>query len=134
MKTVIESYVGIWAIMLFLMLCISFTSINMNVVQARNIYNSVRSEVMASNGAVVNSTGPFTYNSSDASHGANCISAAKDGYQFSYKITRQSAVDSDKTADNQTFKYNSIYKIELKYTYAVPLFGEQVYLISGLAY
>ena len=122
MKTVIESYVGIWAIMLFLMLCISFTSINMNVVQARNIYNSVRSEVMASNGAVVDSTGPFTY------------SAAKDGYQFSYKITRQSAVDSDKTADNQTFKYNSIYKIELKYTYAVPLFGEQVYLISGLAY
>jgi hypothetical protein len=108
----------------------------MNVVQARNILNDVKAQVSASNGSIVDNTNTYTYKSID-----NGITLADNGYSFEYTITRQSLYTdasgnnyyTDATRDN-TFQYNNLYKIELKYRYVVPIFGKQVYPISTLVY
>ena len=69
------------------------------------------------------------------------IALANSGYSFEYKITRQSLykdangndIYEDALRDN-TFMYNNLYKVELKYRYTVPLFGKQVYPITSLVY
>lgn len=127
MRSVLESYIGIWLIMLFLMLCIGFTSINMNIGQARTIYNSIRAEVQASNGYVVPASNVKEYNS--VSDG---ITIKDKGYSFTYTVKRLSLDDGINRADDETFEYNDIYRIDLKYSYSVPIFGRQVYPISGL--
>lgn len=134
MKNVIEMYLGIWVIMILLYLCLAFTSINMNVVQARNILNTVKEEVRASNGGVLKDNLTYTVKSKDKG-----VTLANNGYSFEYKITKQSlytdkngnSIYEDATKDS-TFIYNNVYKIELKYRYTVPLFGIQVYPISTL--
>jgi hypothetical protein len=137
LKNIIEGYIGIWIVMLLLYLCLAFTTINMNVVQAKNILNDVKAQVSASNGSIVDSsTNEYSYKSSD-----NSITLKNNGYSFEYKITRQSLykdasgndVYDDATRDN-TFQYNNLYKIELKYRYVVPIFGTQVYPITTLVY
>lgn len=129
MKSVIESYIGIWLIMLFLMLCIAFTSINMNIGQARTIYNSIRAEVQASNGYIVpTDTNVKSYSSLDG----DVATLQKDGYKFTYTVTRLSLDSGIDRADDETFEYNDIFQIDLKYEYSVPIFGKQVYPISGL--
>ena len=49
--------------MLFLVLCIAFTSINLNVVQARKMYNDIKSQVQASNGINIPASGEYTFDS-----------------------------------------------------------------------
>ena len=129
-------YVGIWVIMILLYLCLAFTSINMNVVQARNLLSNIKSEVSASNGAILGNNIEYTFKSKDKG-----ITIKDNGYSFEYKITKQSlynGVDGqpvyDDATKDSTFIYNNMYKIELKYRYTVPLFGIQVYPISTLAY
>lgn len=135
MKNIIESYIGIWIVLILLYLCLAFTSINMNVVQARNLLETYKEEVSASNGGIVDSSNEYIFDSSSQG-----ITMANNGYQFTCKITRLSLysdgttdVYDDATKDN-TFIYNNLYKVQLTYKYTVPLFGEQVYPISTLCY
>lgn len=151
MKSVIESYIGIWLITLFVMLCIAFTSINMNVVQARNIFNSLRAEIQSSNGSFVPTdtngfiyvsdgnvydTGkyPTTQYTPSSSNGSKEYTLTNDGYAFMYTIQRQTAVDKDKQSSDETFRYDSIYELNLRYRYVVPIFGVQEYPLHSLVY
>ena len=131
MKSIIDSYIGLWLIMLFLVLGISFTSINMNVVQARKIYSDVKAVVQASNGATVDTTSNrLSYNSVDSG-----ITIRDNGYSYSYTVTRKPLSASEGLqADNETWIYNDIYQIDFVYQYNIPLFGRQIYPISGYTY
>jgi len=126
MRTVVESYVGLWVIVFILMLGIAFTSINMNVAQARKIAADIKAEVQASNGQIVDSTDILT--------GSSGATIASNGYEYDYEIQRQTLVDLNKKEDSESYIYNSIYKIKLEYQYSVPLFGKQVYPIVTFAY
>ena len=148
MKSIIDSYIGLWVIMLFVTLCIAFTSINMNVVQARKMYNDIKSQVQASNGEILKynpATGAPKTSSDDPStttvwsKGTFPVGDARrrtiedNGYQYKYRISRVE-MHSDQYADNETWIYNDLYKIEFVYYYGVPLFGLQVYPITGYTY
>ena len=85
MKNVVEMYIGIWVIMILLYLCLAFTSINMNVVQARDLLNTVKTEVSASNGGILKDKLTYTVKSKD-----NGVTLKNNGYSFEYKITKQS--------------------------------------------
>ena len=126
MKIIVESYVGIWLVLLFTMLAIAFTSINLNVTQARTIYNTIRAEVQASNGAIVPASGSFSKTSVETKE--------VNGFEFNYGISRRSMIDSDRASDDETFRYNSVYDIRLEYDYVVPIFDTQKYIIEGYAY
>lgn len=153
MKSVIESYIGIWLITLFVMLCIAFTSINMNVVQAKNIFNSLKVEIQESNGSFIpTDTNGFLYVSDGADYDISKYPESKytvststknkvkeftlseDGYAFMYTIERHTPVDADEQAGNETFKYNSIYERKLRYRYVVPIFGVQEYPLQTYVY
>ena len=132
MKAVVDSYIGIWLLMLFLMLCIGFTSINLNVIQARKMYNDIKAQVQASNGTFVDAgTNMFSYDSRTA--GADSRTLANDHYEYSYTVTRK-PMRSTKYDNNETWIYNDIYLIDFEYTYLVPLFGRQVYPMVGYTY
>ena len=77
MRTVVESYVGLWVIVFILMLGIAFTSINMNVAQARKIAADIKAEVQASNGQIVDSTDILT--------GSSGATIASNGYEYDYE-------------------------------------------------
>lgn len=148
MRQVIESYALILTIALLSVLAIAFTSINLNIVQARRIYNDVRAEIQASNGAIV-PTGPnpednVMVNNKYYPHTRTLTGkemGSEEGYQFMldhhygfyYKVSRTSMTpaDHDILREDETFIYNSIYKIDFVYTYSVPLFGRMVYPIEG---
>ncbi len=130
MKQVIEVYAGIWIIMILMWTAIAFTVINLNVAQARKTYNDVKAEIQACNGNMeafrnANSdkynpeTGLFEYN----------------GGSFSYTLD-VSRVDNLRNyeAGNETYIYNDLFKIDLEYTYHVPLFGKQLYPQIGYVY
>ena len=157
MRQVIESYALILTIALLSILAVAFTSINLNIVQARRIYNDVRAEIQASNGAIIPTDDNFIENhlyypytetisgqkmGSDATHCGNETGTyAKNGkdfmlahhYGFYYKVSRTSMTpfDHDILREDETFIYNSIYRIDFVYTYSVPLFGRMVYPIYG---
>lgn len=132
MKQVIESYSAIFIILILFLLGTAFTTINMNITQARKIYNDIKSEVQASNGAIVDDTDRFYYNSTDASN-AFVYTLTSNGYQYEYSVVRQSLVGNNAQANDETYIYNDLYKISLKYEYYVPLFGRQVYPMTGFA-
>lgn len=135
MKNIIEGYIGIWIVLILLYLCLAFTSINMNVVQARNIIESYKEEVTASNGGIVGDSNQFVYDSE-----TDGITLNDNGYAFECTITRLSLYNDgttdvyDDATKDSTFVYNSLYKVQLNYEYTVPLFGKQVYPISTLCY
>lgn len=135
MKNIIEGYIGLWIVLILLYLCLAFTSINMNVVQARNVLQTYKEEVQASNGGIVDSSNKYTYDSK-----SNGITLNNNGYHFKCEIKRLSlynnggtSIYNDATKDS-TFVYNNLYKVQLTYEYTVPLFGKQVYPISTLCY
>lgn len=134
MKQVIETYATVWVIMLLFMLALAFTTINMNVIQARKIYNDVVAETQASNGLNVGSSNRLYYSSAEQTDATKRCTLANDGFQYEYSVIRQSIVDENKTAADETYIYNSLYKVSVKYEYFVPLFGKQVYPITGFAY
>ena len=133
MRNVVEVYVGIWILMVLFLLGVAFTSVNMNITQARKIYNDIRAEVQASNGYFVpDDSNRFYYSSWDV--GNDTATLERDGYQFEYSVIRLSNdVASERSADD-TFIYNNLYKISLRYVYVVPLFGRQVYPLTGYAF
>lgn len=133
MKQVIESYSAIFIVLILFLMGMSFTTINMNVTQARKIFNDIRSEVQASNGAIVDSTDRYYYNSTDESN-TYVYKLTTTGYQYEYSIVRQSIVGNSAQSDDETYIYNDLYKISLKYEYYVPLFGRQIYPMTGFAY
>ena len=133
MKQVIESYAAIFIILILFLMGMAFTNINMNVTQARKIFNDIRAEVQASNGAIVDDTGRYYYNSTDEAN-AYTYKISTSGYQYEYSIIRQSIVGNSVQSDDETYIYNDLYKISLKYEYYVPLFGKQVYPMTGFAY
>lgn len=118
--------------MLIMMLCIAFTMINMHVIQARRIFNNIKTEVAASNGAFVPATpnGRFEYDS-NAVEGVNIHD---NGYQFQFYVERRELLDSNIGADDQTFIYNSMYEVKMSYAYSVPFFGMQIYAQNGFVY
>lgn len=123
MRQVIETYAIVWAVAIIMVLAIAFTSINMHTIQARKIYNDIRAEIQSSNGALVDS--------SDTLELKKVV--RENAYWYECKITRQTPVAHNKADDAETFIYNSIYRIELIYHYAVPLFGAQTYPLAGYA-
>lgn len=132
MKQVIESYAALFIVLILFLMGIAFTSINMNVTQARKIFNDIKAEVQASNGSIVDSSDRYYYNSADSSN-VHVYTLEKSGYQFEYSIVRQSIVGNSIQSDDETYIYNDLYKISLKYEYFVPLFGRQVYPMTGFA-
>lgn len=136
MKQVIESYVGIWIIMLLFILAMAFTIINLNVIQARKIYSDIKAEVQASNGSIIPEGQNRAYVNSRnvVIDGERPYTIENGGYQYEYSIIRESIVDAGIQATDETFIYNSLYKVSLKYEYYVPLFGKQIYPITGYAY
>ena len=128
MKQVVEAYAGLWVIMFLFLIAMAFTSINLHVAQARRIMDSIKSEVQASNGQYVfNHPIPDTGYTEDVYNPDN-------SYKYSYTIERSSLIDDSINDADETYIYNSVYKISLKYTYWVPLFGKQVYPIETFAY
>lgn len=133
MRQVIEAYALILTIALLSILAIAFTSINLNIVQARRIYNDVRAEVQASNGAIV-PTDTNLYATKDKGDPYVTQQFLQDHhYGFTYTIKRESLTPNSHniTQEDETFIYNSIYRINFVYVYSVPLFGRQYYPIVG---
>ena len=130
MKNVIEGYIGIWIFLLLFYLCLAFTSLNMNIVQARNLMSSIKAQVSASDGAIIpEGQTSYTYKSTD-----HDISIAKNGYEFTYTVTRESPVDLTEASKNSGFIYNYVYRVSMRYTYHIPLFGKQTYPITVIVY
>lgn len=132
MKQVIESYSAIFVIMIMFLLGTAFTSINMNVTQARKIYNDIKAEVQASNGSIVNASNRYYYNSTSEGNTYK-YTLENNGYQYEYSVVRQSIQNDSIQSADETYIYNDLYKISLKYEYFVPLFGRQVYPMTGFA-
>jgi hypothetical protein len=118
--------------MVLMMLCIAFTSINLNVVQARKMYSDIKAQIQASNGYYVDDATGLSFDSTLAT-GDDKRTLAGNGYQYKYTVIRQQ-LSSAKQDDNETWIYNDIYKISFRYTYTVPLFGKQTYPIVGYTY
>lgn len=135
MRQVIEAYALILTIALLSILAIAFTSINLNIVQARRIYNDVRAEVQASNGAIVPSdTNIYSTKKDDGTDPYITQQFLQDHhYGFTYTIKREPLTPSSHNIaqEDETFIYNSIYRINFVYVYSVPLFGRQYYPIVG---
>jgi hypothetical protein len=130
MKNVIEGYVGIWIFLVLFYMCMAFTCLNLNVIQARNLMSSIKAQVSASDGAIIPSgEDSYTYDSL-----ADGISIDENGYEFTYTVVRQNPIGLDKAADNSSFIYNYSYKISMKYSYHIPLFGYQTYPLSVIVY
>lgn len=127
MKQVVEVYVGIWVIVFMFLFAMAFTSINLNVSQARKIMSDIKAEVQASNGTVI----PADQN---ILIGQSANTLQNSGYFFEYQITRQNIASNAASLDSETYIYNDIYKIRLEYEYWVPLFGRQLYPIESFAY
>lgn len=127
MRQVIESYVFIMLFTLLLWIAIAFTSINLHTVQARRIYNDIKAEVQASNGAMVDASNKFTITQLDETF------RRTNNYGFKCEIERQSIKGHDKHSDHENYVYNDIYMISFIYVYNVPLFGQQVYPIQGFS-
>lgn len=53
------------------------------------------------------------------------------GYGYDIYVTRESILYDEINADDATFRYSDVYKIELSYKYSVPLFWDQVYPLVG---
>jgi hypothetical protein len=106
----------------------------MNVIQARKIYNDIVAETQASNGLILGNSDRFYYSSVEQDDSTKKCTLADNGFQYEYSIIRDSTIDENKMAADETYIYNSLYKISLKYEYFVPLFGNQVYPITGFAY
>lgn len=147
MRNVIECYIGIWILLILFMVAIAFTSVNMHVIQARKIFNDLRAEVQASNGSFLTDTNYYYYDSKNGNFyrthdyttggeatGNKQISISTDGYEFEYSVIRLSTEEQAKASADNTYMYNNLYKISLRYTYTVPLFGTQVYPMTGYAY
>lgn len=139
MRTIVETYVGIWVIMLIFMLAIAFTSVNAHVSQARRVFNDIKAEVQASNGAVLSpSTGGTKVGASGNEYvwdfATNKCTFKEDGFEFAYIISRQQYKKNSITEYDETFIYNDLYKVTLIYVYKVPFFGYQVYPITGFVY
>lgn len=133
MRNVIESYAAVWVILILFMIGLAFTCINLNVTQARKIYNDIKAEVQASNGSVVpKDTNRYYYSS--ATDTENTYSLPANGYQYEYSVIRKSVGTDNMRSADETYIYNDLYQISLKYEYYVPLFGKQVYPITGYAY
>ena len=130
MKNVIEMYLGIWVIMILLYLCLAFTSINMNVVQARNILNTVKEEVRASNGGVLKDNLTYTVKSKDKG-----VTLANNGYSFEYKITKQSLY-TDKNGNSILAVSNFSSVAQKNYKIGVPAKGvyEEVFTTDSKIY
>lgn len=126
MKQVVEGYIVVMGTALMIMLAIAFTGINIHVSQARRIYSDIKAEIQASNGAYIEESGLYTRTSN--------TTLADDGFSFNYKVTRESISNGYITSNAETYIYNDIYRIELEYVYAVPIFGRQIYPITGYAY
>lgn len=129
MRQVIESYSYILVIVLILWLGIAFTAINLHTVQARRLYQNVRTEVQSSNGAMVDDSNIYTSSADKMTDDFR----KQNGFGFKYVIERQNPLDQYEGEEDETFIYNSIYKITFIYVYNVPLFGQQVYPIEGFA-
>lgn len=129
MKQVVEAYAGLWVIMFMFLLAMAFTSINIHVSQARRIMDSIKAEVQASNGQ-------YVFNKQiDPTNGLEDeVFKPENAYKYSYKIEKQSLIEDNINDADETYIYNDVYKISLKYTYWVPLFGKQVYPIEVFAY
>lgn len=132
MKQVVENYAGVWVICILFVFAMAFTMINLHVVQARKIFNDIKSEVQASNGAIVDSSDRYYYTSHPDTDPDYTL--AKDGFQYEYSVIRQSVTDMNIQNADETYIYNDLYKISLKYEYNVPLFGRQIYPMTGFAY
>ncbi len=146
MKSIVDAYIGLWIIMVFLMICVGFTSINLNIGQCRKMYNDIKAQVQAANGSMIDTTTNVyivdSTNSLDPSTTGVVLlpdesvrTIKKNWYAYRYKITRKQLSSSNlKQADNETWIYNDIYRIEFYYWYGVPLFGTQEYKIVGYTY
>ena len=127
MRQVVEAYAGLWIILTLFWVAIAFTSINLNVSQARKIVSDIKAEVQASNGSVVDDSNELKFESATDS--------MKDhGYEFECIITRLKTTADAKDMIGNTFIYNDIYKIDFTYTYFVPFFGQQVYPLHTFAF
>lgn len=158
MKQVIEIYVGLWVLLFMFLLAVAFTSINLHITQARKIYNDIRAEVQASNGAILNvpswsaaekqaladSMGvtfkdKYPDNTPGMVNTKRILAESKaqysdKGYHYSFSVVRQGDMLSGIGSNDESFIYNDTYKISLLYEYYVPLFGKQVYPLTGYAY
>lgn len=129
MKSIIESYVGIWIILIFTLISTAFLNIHLNVIQARRITNEIKTEVQATNGAGVPiDTNTYKYDSSEDNLSFD------DGSLYCYNYTIERCTITDKREEGQTYIYNDVYKINLNYHYIVPLFGEQIYPVTTYTY
>lgn len=129
MKQTVEIYTAFLMLMLFMLLSMAFTSINLHVSQARTLYSSIKAEVQASNGVVVDDSGEFAVSFED-----NGCTFEKDGFQVAYIVERVQDSESSIHSYNESWIYNDVYKLTVIYVYNVPFFGRQIYPISGYVY
>lgn len=128
MRNVIDGYVGIMIILVLVMLGVSFTTINMDVTMATKIYNEIVDEVQSTNGAILTSN-KFSYDSSTDTY---TYTKKADNNAYSYEIViKKESIGSPSEDNAQTFIYNDIYRVDMNYTYNVPIFGKQIYKTGG---
>lgn len=129
MRQIVEMYTGFFMTILIMILAMAFTCINIHVSHARTLYNSVKAQVQASNGAMVDSSNEFS-----ADFEKNGCTFKDDGFEVAYMVHRVNTSSDAAEQYNQTWIYNDIYRVDLYYVYNVPFFGRQVYPISGYVY
>lgn len=128
MRNIIDGYVGILVIMLLVTLCLAFTTINLDITAAKKIYNDVVSEIENTDGAILD-TDKYSYNNDNDTY-TYTKKAENNAYVYTITVKRED-IGSEITDTGQTFIYNSIYKVNMKYQYFVPLFGRQTYVTGG---
>lgn len=135
----------IWSFMLLILTCISFTMINLNVITARQMYSTVKADLQASDGSWLNDSPDadgYNYHRYAGWTNGNLKGSADTmknfldhhGYSWQYAIKRLTNVDDDVQDSNETYIYHDLYKLDMTYSYTVPLFGRQVYPLSGYVY
>lgn len=139
MKSVIETYVGIWIILLFTIISSAFLSAHLNVIQARRMCNNLKTYVQATNGSFITSN--IYQSDSKVEDGTDLLRKSSsspisfahgDLYEYNYTIEKMSITDAK--SEGESFLYNNVYKIDFNYAYGLPLFGRQIYPMEVYTY
>lgn len=160
MKLTLESWLGIMILILMFAIGIGFTSININVVNARKIYSEYIDLIEETDGAVL--TSQISIGNSDIQKVSgrdawiiayNCGDDIKFNFKndnswevdttgnnirkeqkpVHYYLLVTKTTDTESNRQGQTFIYNNIYKVQMVYVYDTMLFGRQTYKIGGLS-
>lgn len=132
MRQTVEMYIAFLMLILFMTLAMAFTSINLHVSHARSLFNSVKANIQASNGNFADLQSNDIYSVSFKDNG---YKFSEDKFEVAYTVERVYNTSNEVVGDfHETWIYNDVYELNMVYVYNIPIFGLQVYPISGYVY